>query len=172
MKNILISVVLSAVVAGCVAWLVAPAAVSTAVSTAYGAAITHIEGLDIIKGPLTLSNPNATSTTATSETLQQSDISTYTAMLMSPVTNSLTLTLPASSTLTAFIPKAGDVQSMAIVNVGTTSASTATLTFAGGTGVNLGSATSTKAIAAGKVGIMTFVRKVNGDIAVFFDIAL
>ena len=76
----------------------------------------------------------------------------------------LTLTLPASSTLTGFIPKAGDRTRMVVVNQGT-----AVLTLAGGTGTFLQTASSTKAVNIGGTAILEFVRKTNTDINVFMS---
>ncbi len=77
-------------------------------------------------------------------------------------TAALTVTLPASTTLNAFIPKAGDTRTI-FVNAVTTK-----ITFAGGTGTTLLSASSTKDVIAGGTGRFDFVRKANSDIQVLF----
>lgn len=74
-----------------------------------------------------------------------------------------TVTLPASSTLSAIIPHAGDTQAFCIRNA-TTTANTQ-LILAGGTGTNIlvasssVSALGSKTILPGKVGCVTLVRE-------------
>lgn len=72
----------------------------------------------------------------------------------------VTATLPASSTLSSFIPTAGQSRTVCI------NAITSTVTLAGGTGTDLNSASTTKAIIAGGLGCLNFVRKTNTDIEV------
>jgi hypothetical protein len=121
---------------------------------------------------------NSTSTTATTYTLLQADILNYDTMLITPNTNSLTLTLPASSTLTTMIPTAGDRQELCIIN-GTTTASK-TITFTAGTGDDLYTvATSTISGAGGVLpigpqvmGCFTFARQLDTDVSVFYHPAI
>lgn len=167
MKNAIISAAISFFVALVVAGgyiALHPAAPAT-VSTGYGATVgtTHIESLNISKGPFSLSFPNAT-TTGTTVTLQQSDIQPYNSLLATP-SGAATYTLPASTTLSLLAPKVGDVFQLIVVN---NSASNA-ITIAGGTGTLLKKASTTAAIAAGSVGELEFVRKSNTDLDVFFD---
>lgn len=114
------------------------------------------------------SSVNSTSTTATSYTLTQADIWKYSSILMTPNTGSLTLTLPASSTLTSMIPTAGDEQDTLFVNASTTAG--ITVTFAAGTGTSLRNSTSTLAVPANSTAFLQFVRKANSDILVMFGI--
>lgn len=99
-------------------------------------------------------------------TLTYGNISQKTTIL-STNAGALTLTLPASTTLTSFIPKAGDRVSYVLVNQGT-----AVLTLAGGTGTILGTASSTKNVAIGGSAILDFVRKTNSDIVVHMTTAI
>jgi hypothetical protein len=90
-------------------------------------------------------------------------------------TGAITLTLPASSTLTSFIPTAGQVRSLFIANLGT-----AAVTLAGGTGTSIKVASSTSLIGAtglkviqiGGTGRLDFFRKSNTDIEVILTPAL
>lgn len=115
---------------------------------------------------------NATSSTATAQTLVQADILGYDTVLFTPNTNSITLTLPATSTLTSFIPTAGDMVEQCWHNATTTASKT--ITFAAGTGMDLQRvATSTTAGSAGVLSIPTgnsacfrFTRQTNTDIQV------
>jgi hypothetical protein len=76
----------------------------------------------------------------------------------------VTMTLPASSTFSRnFIPRAGDTKTIFAVPT------TANITFAGGTGTDLNSASSTKACVAGTLCRLEFVRKANTDIEVLLS---
>ena len=82
-------------------------------------------------------------------------------------TTSTTVTLPATSTLTAFLPNVGDSMQMFFVNASSTGG---TITLAGNTGVTLQVATSSKAIIASAVSILYFIRTATGSINVLMDI--
>lgn len=105
----------------------------------------------------------ATSTIATTATLSQSDIR-YSLVQFTPNGGSLTVTLPASSTLTSTIPNAGDTVRIAFLNATTTAG--ITLTVSGGAGTTLLKASSTAAIPAGGIGVLTLMRRINTDILV------
>lgn len=95
---------------------------------------------------------NSTSTVATSQTLEIGDILDYESMLMVPNTGALTLTFPASSTMSTLVPTAGDRQDFCIVN--STSTAAATITLATNTGLALQRvATSTTSGSAGMLAI-------------------
>lgn len=174
LKNIIVSAVVAIVVASGVVFTfhaehqAAKAKAAAALSAQYGATVgvTHIESLNVSKGPFSMSFTNST-TTGTAVTLQQSDFQPYNSMLVNPIVGAATLTLPASSTLSTMVPKAGDVQQLMIVNA--TSTALMNLTIAGGTGTLLRKATTTAAIMPGGIAELEFVRKLNGDIVVFFD---
>lgn len=133
-----------------------------------GVNYSHVESLNV-KGPFYLSVANAT-TTGTAVTLQQSDLQPYNSLLVTPIVGSATVTLPASSTLSALLPKAGDIQQFLIVN--STSTAGINVTIAGGVGTLLKKASTTAAIAPGAVGELEFIRKANSDIDVFFEVGI
>jgi len=74
--------------------------------------------------------------------------------------SALTATFPASTTLGALVPKAGDTATRYILPV------TTGITFAGGTGSDLNTASSTKFCVQGQVCRFDFVRKANSDIEI------
>lgn len=76
-------------------------------------------------------------------------------------TGALTLTLPASTTITG-LPHAGDMRSVYVFNLGSGS-----ITMAGGSGTLLENA-STTAIITNGIGRIDFIRKSNTDIEAFF----
>lgn len=110
-------------------------------------------------------------TTSLSITLKQSDLG-YSTISEVPIVGSITLTLPASSTLTSFIPNSGDRTYVTLVNATTTNA--INLTIAGNTGTILTNSSTTAVIpAALKNGVLTngvanllFIRKPNTDVQV------
>lgn len=110
------------------------------------------------KGALFSSTFATTSTGA--GTLTYGNIDTVTTIL-STNAGALTLTMPASTTLRAFVPKAGDRAQLLIVNQGT-----ALLTLAGGTGTLLQTSSTTKTVNIGGSALLNFVRKTNTDIIV------
>lgn len=131
-----------------------------------------VTGTSVFTGRLTTdggilrSSTNSTTTTATSYTLIQADLLNYSSMLITPNTGDLTLTLPASSTLTSLVPSTGDVATIKIVNASTTAG--IDITIAGGTGTLLRKATTTATILSNSVGTIEFVRKANTDIIADF----
>lgn len=78
---------------------------------------------------------SSTSTIATAQTLVAADITNYESVIFTPNRDSVTLTFPASSTLSAFVPTAGDWAEQCWYNATTTAAKT--ITFAAGTGIDL-----------------------------------
>jgi len=113
-------------------------------------------------GGVTYSNTFAT-TSVGAGTLTAGSIANVTSIL-STNSGALTLTMPASTTLRAFIPKAGDAKRVILVNQGT-----ALLTLAGGTGTLLQTASSTKTVNIGGSALLNFVRKSNSDIIVLMS---
>ena len=98
------------------------------------------------EGGVKYGHNRSTSTTATSYTLLASDIvdrsgAAYDTILMTPNTGDLTLTFPASSTLTHFIPAVGDRAKQCWYNASTTAG--IDIIFAAGTGIDLEIASST-----------------------------
>lgn len=84
---------------------------------------------------------NSTSTTATTLTATAAQITNYTSVLMTPNVATLTLTLPASSTLSAYIPVAGDWAQQCWYNATTTAG--VNIVFAAGVGIDMEIASST-----------------------------
>lgn len=123
-------------------------------------------GLATLNGGTLASNPSSTSTSATTYTLTQSDIANYDTVLITLSGGATTFTLPASSTVTSFIPTAGDRSEQCWLPLSNT------LTFAAGTGDDLYSASSSPAdltIAAGKAGCLKYVRQADSDITVLYS---
>lgn len=118
-------------------------------------------------GGILLSDVLSTSTPA-SMTLAATDLANYSSILMLPTVGSITVTLPASSTLSSLVPTAGDVWEMTFVNSTTTNAQN--ITLAGGTGTTLYKATTTAFVAPGQVASLKFIRKTNTDIGVFYNV--
>jgi hypothetical protein len=82
-------------------------------------------------------------------------------------TGVVTITLPASTTLTSFIPTAAQTRTIYLANLGS-----ATVTLAGGTGTLLRVASSTlvtPGVVSGSVGRLDFIRKSNTDVLVLFS---
>jgi len=79
-----------------------------------------------------------------------------------------TLTLPATSTLSTFIPVAGDSRDVLIYAASSTASY---ITVAPGAGMTLVSASSTKIISAGGTAILKFYRKTNTDMIVYMNSA-
>lgn len=102
----------------------------------------------------------ATTTTATTQTLAVADILNYDVVSILPNVGSLTLTFPASSTMTTLVPTAGDMQETCFLNATTTSG--ITITFAASTGIDLESASSTPSdltITANGTACFKFIRQ-------------
>lgn len=114
--------------------------------------------LATLRGGVLYSYTNSTSTTATTQTLVAADIANYSTVILTPNVGAVTLTLPASSTLSALIPTAGDRTEQCWVNGSSTAA--ATIKFAAGTGIDLEFATSsTLILGAGDSGCFRYIRK-------------
>lgn len=111
----------------------------------------------------------ATSTVNSVETLLASDLA-YPTIFYTPNVEAVTLTLPATSTLTTLVATAGSRSSILIYNA--TSTATKNITIAVGTGMNLIRATTTSDILPGGIGKLTFLRKVNSDIIVMLESAI
>jgi hypothetical protein len=110
---------------------------------------------------------NSTSTTATSYTAVQADLLNYDSILIRPNTGDLTITLPATSTLTSMVPSVGDRQDFCLHNSTTTAG--IDITIAAGTGIDLETASSTPTdltILADQFACFSFIRKANTDVGV------
>src|SRR3990167_4643112 len=127
-------------------------------------------GLVTLEGGQLKSYTNASSSVTTG-TLAQSDILNYDTILLEPTgaAATKTLTFPATSTLTSFVPTAGDRQDTCFFNATTTAAST--ITFAAGAGIaleNVASTTPDLILGADNTACFTFIRKTNTDIVAAF----
>lgn len=110
-----------------------------------------------------LHSSTLSTSTPASVTLAASDISGIESIVMLPsATLGITATLPASSTLSAVVPTAGDWAESCITNATTTTG--ASITIAGGTGTNLlvasssATALGSKVLLPGKTGCIRFFR--------------
>jgi hypothetical protein len=110
---------------------------------------------------------NATSSVTTTQTLAAADIANYESVIFTPNTGATTLTLPASSTLSAFVPTAGDWADQCWLNA--TSTAGVNITFAAGTGIDLETSSTTLVLRPGNTACIKFVRKAATASA--FDIA-
>lgn len=118
----------------------------------------------------------ATSSNASSKLLA-SDFDTENTIDFNPLKPSLTLTLPASSTLTALAPVTGQVRTIYIRNATSTAAANGSFTIAGAAGTLLKVSSST---ASGKVvrgdtdasnyARLDFIRKANTDLVVLMTL--
>lgn len=137
----------------------------------------RVDGIEVVSGSAVItsnagilfSTANSTSTTATTQTLSVADLAGYDTVLMTPNTGALTLTFPASSTASTWLPAAGDRQRTCFINSTTTAA--ATITFAAGTGIDLETASSSPSdltLVAGNTACFDFIRQKSSAAA--FDI--
>ena len=111
---------------------------------------------------------NATTSNA-SLALIQADILNYDTVLMTPQGSQSTITFPASSTLTSFVPTAGDMAKQCWFNATTTTTNLGMITFAAGTGIDLELASSTATqplltLRGTDSACFNFIRKANTDI--------
>lgn len=111
----------------------------------------------ITEGGNVLATTSQGAGTYTAANLQNTSIVQHTAGA------AFTGTLPASSSLTSFVPKAGDRRTIYWHAI------TTGITLAGGTGTELNSASTTKNVNVGGVARLDFVRKANTDIEVFMS---
>ena len=115
-----------------------------------------------------LFSTTTTSTTGTVTAASLLDARTY---VITPNVSDVTLTLPASSTLSELIPNRGDRASFMFFNSTTTGSIEVTL--AGASGTILSSASTTRLILPGKAAIVEFMRSASstgsqkGDIYVY-----
>jgi hypothetical protein len=109
----------------------------------------------------------ATSTSNSAETLLASDFDVENYIAYTPNVQTVTLTLPASSTLSSFAPNAGDVRKIVIENATTTNATG--ITIAAGTGIDLQVASTTNTFYGNTSAILTFIRDASSDFIVFLN---
>ena len=107
-----------------------------------------------------LSSATTATSSASSATIPAADWTCGGSYMVSLPVGSVSLTLPATSTLSAKIPATGDWCRFAIVNSTTTASQNVTVVQ--GTGWTLASTTN-PIIGPNKVGVLDVVRKANGD---------
>lgn len=108
----------------------------------------------------------ATSTDDTSATLLAADIDVENVVEFTPNVTGITLSLPASSTLSSIVPNASDCRDITIINA--TSTAGASFTLAGGTGTLLRKASTTAAVLPGGAAVLRVCRKADTDIIANF----
>ena len=110
----------------------------------------------------------ATTTASTATTLTAAELSTYNYFSVTPnVVADMTYTFPALSTLTSFIPDAGDRKTIIFDNTTTTIGTD--ILFVANTGVVPLYSSSTPYVMASSTADLTFVRRSDGNIVVEFD---
>jgi hypothetical protein len=123
----------------------------------------EVQSLDALTASSTIVSGGLTATsTGTTVTLAASDFVGYSTISVTPRISTATLTLPASSTLSAFLPNAGDRVSISVINA--TSTAGVNVTLAGGSGTLLQLASTTSSIRPGGMATLNVVRKANSDI--------
>jgi len=109
----------------------------------------------------------SSSTAGTTATLPASYLLNYSNVNYTPNGATVTLTLPASSSLSSLIPNTGDYIEKVITNATSTAASK--ITLAAGAGETIITASSTKDILSLGGGILRMVRKANTDIWIYLS---
>lgn len=109
----------------------------------------------------------ATSTAGAASTLLATDIDEESYVVITPTGANHTLTLPATSTLSNFVPNPGDFRTIIIEN-GATAATTTTI--AAGAGMDLQEPDGQNVIIGqNNYAILSFYRQSNGDMVVTVD---
>lgn len=104
-------------------------------------------------------------TTQAAYTVTQADLASYNVFKVVATTSpALTLTLPATSTLTTLIKNPGDMREWIFYNAHTGATTT---TLVAGTGMTLQSASTTAVIAQGKNALVRLKRVSTGDVFAF-----
>lgn len=120
------------------------------------------------------SGVNSTSTSQTAYTLSGNDIIGFSSLFLTPITGGLALTLPASSTISGWLPNAGDFTTFILFNGTTTVGSAGNITLAAGTGSLLEVASSTGTaiiplLSQSKGSEINVFRKANSDLVFMFS---
>lgn len=110
----------------------------------------------------------ATTTTASTYTMVRAELAPYNVLEINPGAN-ITITLPATSTMTDIVPDAGDVRDFFIRNASTTAATTITLAAGAGMDLQKNEDTADLAIAGLDWAKLTFIRQSSGDITVIMS---
>jgi hypothetical protein len=110
----------------------------------------------------------ASSTSNATETMLVSYLTTYSGVDYTPGLVAVTLTLPATSTMTDFIPNAGDCQAFRLRNLDSVAATSTTI--AAGTGIDLvENENGDVVIEGGNEARMLFCRELDTDVTVYVD---
>lgn len=130
--------------------------------------------------PITVGRQYATTTNQSAVTLLNTELIGYSNIRIFASTSSVTVTLPASSTLSTFVPNAGDMTTVVFKNATTTAG--INLGLVAGSGLSLIKASSTATTTANGLIEAIFIRKyptatngvcpTNCDIDVFVDVAI
>jgi len=138
-----------------------------------GTGPTHYFKQEFLGGTM-YNNTYSSSTLATTMTLRTSDLQDYDTWFITPNTGNLVYTFPASSTMSSFLPNAGDRKDLWVYNASTTSG--VSISFVAGTGWDLETASSTYldfVINSDDWGRMTLVRQprtaTTSDFSVLMD---
>lgn len=118
---------------------------------------------------LTQGGGENSTTTPASMTLAYADFDTENFIDMTPTIGNITITLPATSTMSEMIPKTGDMREIILRNATTTAATT--ITIAAGTGIDLQLLETTGAdlvLEGLDVATLQFIRKADTDILVLW----
>lgn len=130
----------------------------------------NFAGGNINIGGLTYGLTTVASTTNTSTTLPVSYLTTYSGMDYTPGNAAVTLTLPASSTMTSFITNAGECFDWRFRNLDGTAATSTT--FAAGTGITMRKPETTGAdyvIEGGNGALLKFCRELDSGVTVYIN---
>lgn len=110
----------------------------------------------------------ASSTANAAETLLITDLTSYSGFDYTPGNLAVTLTLPATSTMTAFIPNAGECFDWRLRNLDGTAATSTTI--AAGTGIDLvENENGDVIIEGGNEAQLKFCRELDTDVTVYVD---
>ena len=110
----------------------------------------------------------ASSTSNAAETLLESDLTSYSGFDYTPGDAAVTLTLPATSTMTTLIPSAGDCYLWRFRNLDATAATSTTI--AAGTGMDLvENENGDVVIEGGNEAQLLFCRELDTDVTVYVD---
>jgi hypothetical protein len=113
---------------------------------------------------LTTGAVNSTSTGA-SLTLTTSDMAAYSMISEGLTVGNVTMTLPASTSLSSFLSTTVGVERSIMIANASTSATNPLITLAGGTGTNLTSASSTKVIIGNRAAKVHCIRMASSDVS-------
>lgn len=110
----------------------------------------------------------ASSTAGSATTLLEANLTEYSGMDFTPGDNAVAFTLPATSTMTTFIPDVGDCSLWRIRNLDATAATTTTITA--GTGIDLvENENGDVIIDGGNEAQLLFCRELDTDVTVYVD---